>query len=187
LVIYKKSIRPIPILVFHGRLHFYEEASREQVIYPIIIAHHLGINKLILTNAAGGINNRLNAGDIMLIKDIQNVTLMQPYIYFKNHSTRHVDYFDHTLQQAVVKCASKLKISLQQGTYCWMKGPSYETPAEINMLKCIGTDAVGMSTVPEICTAHSLGMKIVGISLISNLAAGISPIRLSHKEVTKNS
>jgi purine-nucleoside phosphorylase len=181
----KNSIRSIPILVFQGRVHFYESGSLEQVLFPIMLAHHLGINKLIVTNAAGGINNRFTAGDLMLIKDIQNITLMPPYAFTKYCSNRHVDYFDHKLQKIVIECASQLKISLQQGTYCWMKGPSYETPAEINMLKRIGADAVGMSTIPEIYTAHSLGMKIVGISLISNLAAGISSTKLSHKEVTQ--
>jgi purine-nucleoside phosphorylase len=183
--IQKNSIRSIPVLVFQGRVHFYETGSLERVVFPIVLAHYLGVNNLIVTNAAGGINSRFTAGDLMLIKDIQNNTLMQPSTFTKNCSDRHVDYFDHKLQQTLIECASQLKILLQQGTYCWMKGPSYETPAEINMLKRIGADAVGMSTVPEICMAHSLGMKIVGISLISNIAAGISPTKLSHNEVTQ--
>jgi purine-nucleoside phosphorylase len=89
------------------------------------------------------------------------------------------------MQQTVLHCAAQLKISLQQGTYCWLKGPSYETPAEIQMLKHLGVDAVGMSTVPEIYASRSLKMKTVGISLISNLAAGISQNKLSHAEVTE--
>jgi purine-nucleoside phosphorylase len=89
------------------------------------------------------------------------------------------------MQQIVLQCAAQLKIPLQQGTYCWLKGPSYETPAEIQMLKRLGVDAVGMSTVPEIYTSYILGMKTIGISLISNLAAGISLNKLSHAEVTE--
>lgn len=101
---------------------------------------------------------------------------------FPNYSPK--EYFDHKLQEIFLQSAIHLKIPLQQGTYCWLKGPSYETPAEIQMLKRLGVDAVGMSTVPEIYTSHSLGMKTVGISLISNLAAGISQNKLSHAEVT---
>jgi purine-nucleoside phosphorylase len=89
------------------------------------------------------------------------------------------------MQQVALQCAAQLKIPLQQGTYCWLKGPSYETPAEIQMLKRLGVDAVGMSTVPEIYTSYGLGMKTIGISLISNLAAGISQNKLSHAEVTE--
>ena len=124
----------------------------------------------------------------MLIKDIFDLTYLQHYAKINNqYKSSYVphEYFDPTMQQTVLHCAAQLKISLQQGTYCWLKGPSYETPAEIQMLKRLGVDAVGMSTVPEIYASYSLKMKTVGISLISNLAAGISQNKLSHAEVTE--
>ena len=184
----KDLTESIPLLIFEGRVHFYEMGSLDRAIYPVIIAHYLGVRKLIITNAAGGLNSCFSAGDLMLIKDIFNLTFLQPHLRkFKHsmqiHSPR--EYFDRSLQHLVLQSALQLKIPLQQGTYCWLKGPSYETPAEIQMLKRLGVDAVGMSTVPEIYTSNSLGMKTVGISLISNLAAGISQNKLSHAEVTE--
>lgn len=177
-----------PLLIFQGRVHFYEFGSLDQVIFPVIIAHHMGIRKLIITNAAGGLNTCFSAGDLMVIKDIFNFTFLQQYSKRNGHiysPSIPNKYFDSKMQQKVFQCAAQLKIPLQQGTYCWLKGPSYETPAEIQMLKRFGVDAVGMSTVPEIYTSYSLGMKTIGISLISNLAAGISQNKLSHAEVTE--
>jgi purine-nucleoside phosphorylase len=177
----------MPLLVFQGRIHFYEIESVERVVFPIVISHQLGIKRLIITNAAGGINNCFNAGDLMLIQDILNPAVI-PLPTTPNDSVlpnqKYSNYFDTEMKDRVIQCASQIKILLQQGTYGWLKGPSYETPAEIQMLKRIGVDAVGMSTVPEIFLAHSLGIKTVGISLISNLAAGISSVKLSHADVT---
>jgi purine-nucleoside phosphorylase len=182
------STHSSPLLIFQGRVHFYEFGSLEQVVFPVIIAHHMGIRKLIITNAAGGLNTSFSAGDLMVIKDIFNFTFLRPYSK-RNGPLFSLSipnkYFDSQMQQKVFQCAAQLKIPLQQGTYCWLKGPSYETPAEIQMLKRFGVDAVGMSTVPEIYTSYSLGMKTIGISLISNLAAGISQNKLSHAEVTE--
>jgi purine-nucleoside phosphorylase len=182
------SHNSMPLLIFQGRVHFYEFGSLDQVVFPLAIAHHLGVKNLIITNAAGGINNCYSAGDLMLIKDIFNLTFLQhPAGKSKINITSYIphDYFDPKMQQTLLHCAAQLKIFLQQGTYSWLKGPSYETPAEIQMLKRFGVDAVGMSTVPEIYTSHSLKMNTVGISLISNLAAGISQNKLSHAEVTE--
>lgn len=184
----KDITQSMPLLIFEGRIHFYEFGSLDRAIFPVTIARQLGIRKLIITNAAGGLNNCFSAGDLMLIKDILNLTFLHPSSKRNNHGISIYtpqEYFDHKMQQLVIQCARELKILLQQGTYCWLKGPSYETPAEIQMLKRLGVDAVGMSTVPEIYTAYSLGMNIVGISLISNLAAGISQNKLSHAEVTE--
>ena len=184
----KDSTQSMPLLIFQGRVHFYESGSIDQVIFPVIIAHHIGVRKLIITNAAGGLNNSFSAGDFMLIKDIFNLTFLQHQSKsVKNRFSTYIpnEYFDHKMQQTVLQCAAQLKIPMQQGTYCWLKGPSYETPAEIQMLKRFGVDSVGMSTVPEIYTSYSLGMKTVGISLISNMAAGISQNKLSHIEVTE--
>ncbi|MGD1045552.1 MAG: purine-nucleoside phosphorylase [Bacteroidota bacterium] len=184
----KDSVQSTPLLIFQGRVHFYEFGSLDQVVFPVIIAHHIGIRRLIITNSAGGLNSCFSASDFMLIKDILNLTFLQHHSgnNQKGLSTyTPIEYFDPTMQQMLLQCAIQLKIPMQQGTYCWLKGPSYETPAEIQMLKRLGVDAVGMSTVPEIYTSYSLGMKTVGISLISNLAAGISQNKLSHAEVTE--
>ena len=184
----KDSTHSMPLLIFQGRIHFYEFGSFDRVVFPVTIAHYLGVRKLIITNADGGLNSCFSAGDLMLIKDIFNLTFLQSNSKSskQDYSTyTPTEYFDHKMQQIVLQCAAQLKIPLQQGTYCWLKGPSYETPAEIQMLKRLGVDAVGMSTVPEIYTSYILGMKTIGISLISNLAAGISLNKLSHAEVTE--
>jgi len=177
-----------PLLVFQGRTHYYEIASLERVIFPIIVARRLGIKKIIITNAAGGINACFHAGDLMLIEDILSLAFIRlPFLQDNFHLSALDDgnYFDTTVKRTAFYCASQLNIRLQRGTYGWLKGPSYETPAEIHMLKRIGVDAVGMSTVPEIYAAKRLGMNIIGLSLISNLAAGISPMKLSHSDVTR--
>ena len=182
------TFHSMPLLVFQGRVHFYEIGSIERVVFPIVFSHQLGIKKLIITNAAGGINSCFHAGDLMLIQDILNLAGIQ-LPTTPNDSVlpnqKYSNYFDTEMKHKVLQCASQIKIPLQQGTYCCLRGPSYETPAEIQMLKRIGVDAVGMSTVPEIFLARSLGMKTVGISLISNLAAGISSVKLSHADVTE--
>jgi purine-nucleoside phosphorylase len=186
--LHKDTHHSMPLLAFQGRVHFYEFGSIEKVVFPVLFSHQLGIEKLIITNAAGGINSNFNAGDLMLIKDILNLSFVSTTAVNRDSilpECKYLNYFDAEMMQAVLQCASEIKLSLQKGTYCWLKGPSYETPAEINMLKRIGADAVGMSTVPEIFLAHRLGIKTLGISLISNLAAGISSEKLSHAEVTK--
>lgn len=184
----KDTTQSTPLLIFQGRVHFYEFGSFDQVVFPVILAHQIGIRKLIITNAAGGLNSSFSAGDFMLIKDIFNFTFIQSRSKRRSQSlstyTPH-EYFDYKMQQLLLQSATQLKIPIRQGTYCWLKGPSYETPAEIQMLKHFGVDAVGMSTVPEIYTSYSLKMKTIGISLISNLAAGISQNKLSHAEVTQ--
>ena len=182
----KDTLHSMPLLVFQGRVHFYEIGSIERVVFPIVFSHQLGIKKLIITNAAGGINSCFHAGDLMLIQDILNLAGIQlPPNDSVLPNQKYSNYFDTEMKHKVLQCASQIKIPLQQGTYCCLRGPSYETPAEIQMLKRIGVDAVGMSTVPEIFLARSLGMKTVGISLISNLAAGISSVKLSHADVTE--
>jgi purine-nucleoside phosphorylase len=184
----KDATHSMPLLIFQGRIHFYEIGSLDRVVFPVIIAHQLGVRKLILTNAAGGLNNYFSSGDLMLINDIFDLTFLQLQPRKRKQDISNYcpkDFFDPTMQRLVFQCAERLNIPIQQGTYCWLKGPSYETPAEIQMLKRFGVDAVGMSTVPELYTSYWLGMKTVGISLISNLAAGISQNKLSHAEVTE--
>ncbi len=173
-----------PLLIFQGRVHYYESGLIDKVTFPLLLAKQLGVTKLIVTNAAGGINENFVPGDLMLIKDILSLTFVPlPYKEIKV-AVNKLKYFDLQMQKTIIKSALNLRIPIKEGVYAWLKGPSYETPAEINMLKRIGVDAVGMSTVPEIFLAKELQIKTVALSLISNLAAGISPSKLTHKEVT---
>lgn len=173
-----------PLLVFKGRVHFYETGSLDTTLFPLRVAHALGAEYLIVTNAAGGVNRLFAAGDLMLIRDVIDLTFLRnPISSHARHAVHTL--FDDRLQAFLRSAAADLRIRLQEGTYCWLKGPTYETAAEIEMVRRLGADAVGMSTVPEIVAAASLKMKVVGISLISNLATGITGEKLSHQEVTE--
>ncbi len=177
-----------PLLVFKGRVHFYETSSLRTVLTPIKVAAALGCKYFIVTNAAGGINRGFRPGQLMLIRDVIDLTFIRrktgTSTIGDRPSSPH-NLFDETLQTLLRMAARDLSITLVEGTYCWLKGPTYETAAEIEMLRRIGADAVGMSTVPEIVEANDSGMKVVGISLISNLATGITGEKLSHEEVTE--
>jgi purine-nucleoside phosphorylase len=177
--------RSRPLLVLQGRVHFYETANLETILFPLELASRLGVKTLIVTNAAGGINKNFQPGDLMVIRDLLNLTGLSLTDFFRKKKYTRSVYFDKNLQLLFSTVAGKNGIALKEGTYCWLKGPTYETAAEIQMLKILGADAVGMSTVPEIVFSKSLGMKTLGISLISNLATGISPVPLSHTEVTE--
>jgi len=180
----------LPLLAFQGRVHFYESGNIETVVYPIRVAHALGIKTLIITNAAGGVNRSFAAGDLMLITDQINLTFENPLANLQLSATafradRNLRLYDGGLQRIIIKVAKKNKIALQSGVYCGVKGPSYETAAEIEMVRRIGGDAVGMSTVNEVSLATALGMRVAGISCITNLATGITNDKLSHDEVTE--
>lgn len=181
----------LPLVVFKGRVHYYESGDLNSALIPIRIAHGLGARYLIVTNAAGGINHTFNPGDLMLIRDFINLTFLKIMcpgnsrgsdIEFR-HGRVSTNAFDIRLQEIIRKAAKGIKIPLKEGTYCWLTGPTYETLAEIEMLRRMGVDATGMSTVPEIALAQQLGMKVAGISLISNMAAGMTGEKLSHQEV----
>ena len=177
-----------PLLIFKGRNHFYESGDINKVIFPVHLARKIGVRSLFVTNAAGGINRNFKNGDLMLIRDTINLAFLRiiSRIEIRDiYAAASPDFFDAGLQSIVRRCAFNSGIHLQEGIYCWLKGPSYETAAEIQMLKTLGADAVGMSTVPEILSARQLGMKTAAISLISNLATGISQLKLSHNEVTE--
>jgi purine-nucleoside phosphorylase len=180
----------LPLLVLKGRVHFYESGDVDLTTFPVRIAHALGAKILLVTNAAGGINRSFAEGDLMLIQDFINLSFLLPRLENKEkgsspYQPRVADYLDKQLSLVVLEAATALGQALQQGTYCYLRGPSYETKAEIEMLHRLGADAVGMSTVPEIMVASSLGMRTAAISLISNLAAGLGDERLSHKEVAE--
>jgi purine-nucleoside phosphorylase len=180
----------VPLLVFKGRVHFYESGDLRTPVFPIEVANALGVRTLLVTNAAGGINRRFAAGDLMVMTDFINLTFLDAHKTSEDgHSdlmkARRTSYLDESLTASVFAAAERLGIAVKKGTYCWLKGPSYETKAEIEMLHRLGVDAVGMSTVPEIIAASELGMRTAGISLISNLAAGLNAEPLSHQEVAE--
>ena len=170
-----------PLLAFQGRVHFYETRDLEKVLYPIHVAHKLGIRTLITTNAAGGINRTFLPGDLMIIMDQINFT------FERRASTKPSlrQIYSADLIAKAEAAARMSGIQVKRGVYVGLKGPSYETASEIEMLTRIGGDAVGMSTVFESSVASSLGMDVLGISCITNLATGISPTKLSHQEVTE--
>lgn len=157
------SIRNKNIIVFDGRHHVYERVSSKKIFFNIDKAKEFGIQLLIITNAAGGINNRFNVSDLMLITS--HLNLFYRRIPFK----RNLEYFDKEIINKVKSISKKNKIKLHTGVYCATSGPMYETKAEINFFKLFGVDAAGMSTIPEIIYANKLGIKTIAISCITNL------------------
>jgi len=174
------------VLGFQGRIHFYESGKIEKVVYPVVVAYELGVKILIITNASGGLNKNFKPGDLMVIADHINFMFLNPLKIFSPNINRfNKPAYDENLKKLAIETGIELKLPIREGIYCGVRGPNYETPAEVNMLRKIGADAVGMSTVPEVITANYLGMKVLGISCITNYAAGISPTKLSHEEVTE--
>lgn len=176
------------VVMMQGRYHFYEGHSMETVVYPIKILKQLGIKNIILTNAAGGINPFFKPSSLMIIKDHINFMGTNPLIGPNNDDLgdRFPDMsevYTKKLRKVAYSCAEKLEIPVERGVYIALTGPSYETPAEVNMLRLLGADAVGMSTVPEAITANWMGVNVLGISCICNSAAGVGTVGLSHKEV----
>jgi purine-nucleoside phosphorylase len=176
------------VVAMQGRLHFYEGNTLQEVIFPVRVMKLLGIEKLIVTNAAGGVNRDFSAGDLMIITDHINMLGDNPLIGH-NHSflgERFVD-MSYAYCKELVKTAEStagfLNIKTQKGVYAAMTGPTYETPAEVRMLRALGADAVGMSTVPEVIAASHMKLKVLGISCITNMAAGILDQPLNHEEV----
>jgi purine-nucleoside phosphorylase len=176
------------VLCLQGRVHYYEGHDMKAVTFPIRVLGRLGVRRLIVTNAAGGINPRFRPGDLMLIRDHISSFFPNPLMGPNEASLgpRFPDMsaaYSETLRQLARGCARRLKFTLKEGVYVSVTGPSYESPAEIAMLKRLGADAVGMSTVPEVIVARHMGIECLGISIITNAAAGISKRPLSHAEV----
>ena len=175
------------ILVQAGRFHLYEGHAPDVVAAPARVAHALGANALILTNAAGGIRRGLNQGSIMLIEDHINLMWRSPLEGpVRDGEARFPDMsspYAPDLQAIALAAARSLGIPLARGTYAGVLGPSYETPAEVRMLERLGADAVGMSTVAEAVVARALGLDVVAFSVITNRATGLSEGRLSHEDV----
>ncbi len=171
-----------------GRFHYYEGYKMEDVVFPVWVFKALGVEKLIVTNAAGGVNTGFKPGDLMLIKDHINFAGNNPLIgpnldVFGPRFPDLSEAYSKELMNVVKASASANGIKLQEGTYIFLTGPSYETPAEIRACRVLGADAVGMSTVPEVVAANHSGIKTAGISCITNMAAGILDQPLNHKEV----
>lgn len=181
-------IDQVPVACMKGRVHYYEGYPVSDVVLPVRLLKLMGAEILFLTNAAGGVNTSFHAGDLMLIRDHISAFAPNPLIgpNIDELGPRFPDMskvYDRELQKLIAGKAKENHIYLQEGVYAQMTGPSYESPAEIRMLRMLGCDAVGMSTVVEAIAANHMGMRICGVSCISNLAAGMSENPLSHKEV----
>ena len=181
-------VRSVPVVVMQGRVHYYEGYSMEQVVAPIRLMGMLGAKKLLLTNAAGGVNTDFTPGDLMVITDHISAFVPSP-LRGENPEAlgpRFPDMsrvYDEAMGRAVLTAGEKLGQSLRQGVYLQWQGPNYETPAEIRMFRTLGADAVGMSTVCEAIAARHMGLRVCAISCITNMACGILPQPLSHEEV----
>ena len=181
------TLEGVPVLVQSGRFHLYEGHPIETSALPVRVFARLGIRTLVVTNAAGGIRSTFRPGTLMLIADHVNFMfrnpLIGPALEGEERFPDMSDPYDRELRQLARDVARERRIALDEGVYVGLLGPSYETPAEIRMLQRFGVDAVGMSTVPEVIVARARGIKCLGFSTITNLAAGISPTALSHQEV----
>ncbi|SDW55587.1 purine-nucleoside phosphorylase [Marininema mesophilum] len=177
-----------PVIAMQGRFHYYEGYTMQDVTFPIRVMKELGVETLIVTNAAGGINKNFNAGELMLIRDHINFQFNNPLIG-PNQSEWGVRFpdmseaYDPAYNQLAKRVAESFGVNLQEGVYVGVTGPSYESPAEIRMFGNLGADVVGMSTVPEVIVARHAGIRVLGISCISNMAAGINDQPLTHDEV----
>ncbi|MEO6528165.1 MAG: purine-nucleoside phosphorylase [Gemmatimonadaceae bacterium] len=175
------------VVALAGRFHMYEGHDAALAGFPVRVLHALGARTMFVSNAAGGIRAGFQPGDLMLIRDHLNLMFRDPLIgRVEEGDERFPDMsapYDSELATKLLDHAAALGFALREGTYCGLLGPTYETLAEVRMLATLGADAVGMSTVPEVIVARALGMRVAGVSCITNLAAGISAQPLSHAEV----
>jgi purine-nucleoside phosphorylase len=184
------KVNGVPVAVLQGRYHYYEGHDISDVVFPIRVLAKLGSAGLLLTNAAGGIGRELRPGDLMIIRDHINLMGLNPLRGANDErlGPRFPDMsavYDPAFQDVIAAAQGEIGRTARRGVYLALSGPSYETPAEIRMLAALGADAVGMSTVPEAICARHMGVRVAGISCITNLAAGISKQPLSHAEVTE--
>jgi purine-nucleoside phosphorylase len=178
----------ITAVALQGRVHRYEGYTMAEVAFPVRVLGALGIRQLIVTNAAGGLDPEFKPGDLMLITDHINLMGGNPLIgrNIEEFGPRFPDMseaYDPAMREVVLRTAAERGVALREGVYAGLTGPAYETPAEIRMCRILGADAVGMSTVPEVMVASHMGIHVLGISCITNMAAGMLARRLSHEEV----
>ncbi|MBV1866302.1 MAG: purine-nucleoside phosphorylase [Marinosulfonomonas sp.] len=177
------DLQGIRVAVFGGRAHYYENGSADAMRLPLEVLRELGADSLILTNAAGSMRPDIPPGELMLLSDHINFSGLNPLIG-EPTDARFVpmtDAHDPRLRAALTAAADKVDIPLPEGVYAWYSGPSFETPAEIRAIRTLGADAVGMSTVPEVILARFLGLRTAAISIITNMAAGMSDENISHE------
>ena len=178
----------VEVVIMQGRIHYYEGVSQRLLTLPVRVMEAIGVKTVVLTNACGGVNLSFRPGDLMLISDHINLSGSNPLIG-PNCDDRFPrfpdcsDIYTPSLRAAIKEAAEKEGIFLQEGVYGMYSGPNYETPAEIRMYRVLGADVVGMSTVPEALVARHCGLNVIGISCITNMAAGVLPQRLDHREV----
>jgi purine-nucleoside phosphorylase len=182
------KVGQVPILAMQGRVHYYEGYTLEEVTFPIRTFKLLGIKTIVLTNAAGGINVQLSQGALMVISDHLNLMGVNPLRgpNDERFGPRFPDMsavYSPSLQEIVIEESRAMGVEVRRGIYAALSGPNYETPAEIHLLRNCGADAVGMSTVPEAIIARQMDMEVLGISCITNMAAGISDEPINHDEV----
>ena len=178
------------VVMMQGRFHYYEGYGMKDVTLPVRVMQKIGVKTLVVTNAAGGVNLGYHPGELMVIGDMFSMTAQNPLIgpNLDAFGPRFPDMscaFDKELRALAHECANEQGFALREGVYAQMTGPTYETPADIRMLRTLGADAVGMSTVPEVIVARHGGMRVLGISCITNMAAGILDQPLNHAEVTE--
>lgn len=178
----------VPVLILAGRAHYYEGHGLDQVVFAVRAAVAAGARSVLLTNASGGCGDGMEPGDLVLLSDHLNLTGQNP-LFGENDArfgTRFPDMtraYDPDLRLIAHRVGRKVDVPLKEGVYAWFSGPTYETPAEVRMARRLGADLVGMSTVPETIAARHMGARVIAISLVTNLAAGISEEPLSHEEV----
>jgi len=178
------------VVMMQGRFHYYEGYSMKEITLPVRVMQKMGVKTLIVTNACGGVNLSFKPGDLMVITDMLSLTGVNPLMgeNLDEFGPRFPDMscvFDKGLRALAHSCAIQRGMRLQEGVYCQFPGPCYETPAEVRMARILGADAVGMSTVPEAMVARHGGMRVLGVSCITNMAAGILNQPLCHEEVTE--
>jgi purine-nucleoside phosphorylase len=175
------------VVALAGRFHLYEGHDVRLAAFPARVVHALGVKTLVVSNAAGGVNAQWGAGDLMLIRDHINLMFRNPLIgAVEEGDVRFPDMsapYDARLAELARAVATEQGTTLREGVYAGLLGPAYETPAEVKMLGILGADAVGMSTVPEVIVARAVGLRVLGVSCITNLAAGLSPAPITHAEV----
>lgn len=182
------KVEGVPLVAMQGRFHYYEGYEFEEVVFPVRVFARMGIRSLVLTNAAGGINVSFDQGALMVISDHLNLMGANPLrgANDERFGARFPDMsevYARDYQEIAVEEARAIGLELRRGIYAALSGPSYETPAEVRMLRTLGADAVGMSTVPEAIIARQMGLKVLGLSCITNMAAGVHDEPINHEEV----